>query len=127
MTTIDKSKPILVTGATGYIAGWIIKKLLDQGLTVHAAVRNPDNNEKLAHLNELASNSNGKLSYFKTDLLDNGSYAEAMENCELVFHTPPFFYHVLTTLLLLSSIFHNSQELSGINDPRKNTRDFGEC
>ncbi|MEZ4776610.1 MAG: NAD-dependent epimerase/dehydratase family protein [Bacteroidia bacterium] len=87
MVTIDKSKPILVTGATGYVAGWVIKKLLEEGLTVHAAVRNPNDHAKLSHLNELAANSKGQIKYFKSDLLANGSYAEAMEGCELVYHT----------------------------------------
>ena len=40
MTQIDKSKPVLVTGATGYVAGWLVKQLLEAGITVHAAVRN---------------------------------------------------------------------------------------
>ena len=48
MTQIDKTKPVLVTGATGYVAGWLVKKLLDEGLTVHAAVRDPQNSKKLA-------------------------------------------------------------------------------
>ena len=29
MREIDKSKPVLVTGGTGYVASWIIKKLLE--------------------------------------------------------------------------------------------------
>lgn len=87
MNQIDKSKPILVTGATGYVAGWLVKKLLDEGLTVHAAVRDPKNTSKLEHLNKLAHQSKGKIKYFKTDLLSEGSYAEAMQDCELVFHT----------------------------------------
>ena len=33
---IDKNTPVCVTGATGYVAGWIVKRLLDEGLTVHA-------------------------------------------------------------------------------------------
>lgn len=87
MKTIDKSKPVLVTGATGYVAGWIVKKLLEQGLTVHAAVRDPKNEKKLSHLNEMASNTKGEIKYFKSDLLEPGSYKEAMEGCELVYHT----------------------------------------
>ena len=95
MTRIDKSKPILVTGATGYVAGWLVKKLLEEGLTVHAAVRNPDNKKKTAHLDELAANSPGTIKYYKADLLDSGSYAEAMAGCELVFHTAsPFIASV---------------------------------
>ncbi len=87
MKTISKNKPVMVTGATGYVAGWLVKELLDAGITVHAPVRNPDNPEKLKYLNELAKNSTGKIVYFKADLLAEGSYDEAMKGCELVFHT----------------------------------------
>lgn len=87
MKTIDKTKPVLVTGATGYVAGWLVKKLLEEGITVHAAVRNPDNEQKLAHLNAVAAQTPGSIKYFKSDLLEPGSYKAAMEGCELVYHT----------------------------------------
>ncbi|MDF1547758.1 MAG: NAD-dependent epimerase/dehydratase family protein [Bacteroidales bacterium] len=87
MTEINKNKPVMVTGATGYVAGWIVKKLLDEGYTVHAAVRNPDDKEKLKYLDEIALNAKGDIVYFKSDLLSPGSYDEAMKDCELVFHT----------------------------------------
>ena len=87
MNTIDKTKPIMITGATGYVAGWIVKKLLDEGMTVHATVRNPENKESVRHLDALAAKSPGKIIYFKADLLKDGSYDEAMKGCELVFHT----------------------------------------
>ncbi|MCG6187267.1 NAD-dependent epimerase/dehydratase family protein [Maribellus maritimus] len=95
MKQIDKTKPVMVTGATGYVAGWLVKKLLDEGLTVHAAVRNPAKKEKVAHLDALAKNSKGSIKYFKSDLLEKGSYAEAMEGCELVFHTASPFSTVV--------------------------------
>jgi len=95
MKTIDKTKPVMVTGATGYVAGWIVKKLLEEGITVHAAVRNPDQTEKLKYLNQLAESSTGEIKYFKADLLKEGSYLEAMKGCELVFHTAsPFITSV---------------------------------
>ncbi len=74
----DQSKPVLVTGATGYVAGRLVEKLLNEGLTVHAAVRQPNNDEKLKYLNALAENAKGTIKYFQADLLDNGSYDEAM-------------------------------------------------
>ena len=86
-TPIDKSRPVLVTGATGYVAGWIVKRLLDEGLTVHAAVRDPSNTEKLRYLDGLADAAPGEIRYFRSDLLTDGSYAEAMAGCGLVFHT----------------------------------------
>ena len=95
MTIINKKKPVLVTGATGYVAGWLIKELLEKGHSVHAAVRDPGNKEKLKYLDEIAAKSKGQILYFKSDLLEVGSYVEAMEGCELVFHTAsPFTMEV---------------------------------
>lgn len=92
---IDKSKPVLVTGATGYIAGWLIKRLLEDGVTVHGTVRNPDKKEKVAHLDKIAAESPGSIKYFKADLLDENGFAEAMEGCGVVFHTAsPFVINV---------------------------------
>ncbi len=87
MTEIDKGKPVLVTGATGFVAGWLVKKLLENGLTVHAAVRNPENKKKIEHLDRIAAETPGTIKYYKADLLQAGSYAEAMEGCELIYHT----------------------------------------
>lgn len=87
MSQIDKTKPVLVTGANGYVASWLVKKLLDEGVTVHAAVRNPKNENKIGHLIEASKGSKGVLKFFKADLLVPGSYKEAMEGCELVYHT----------------------------------------
>lgn len=84
---INKGSPVLVTGATGYVAGQLIKSLLGLGLTVHAAVRDPDNAEKLKYLNLLAQELEGEIKYFKSDLLEQGSYFDAMQGCEVVFHT----------------------------------------
>lgn len=84
---IDLNKPVLVTGANGYVASWLVKRLLDEGLTVHAAVRNPNDQQKVGHLKELEKNSKGKVVFFETDLLKVGSYADAMQDCELVYHT----------------------------------------
>jgi len=95
MEKIDLTKPVLVTGATGYVAGRLVEKLLAEGATIHAPVRSPDNKEKTKYLDELADKSSGSIKYFKADLLDEGSYDEAMKGCELVFHTAsPFSLNV---------------------------------
>ncbi len=87
MAFIDKEKPILVTGATGYIASWIIKYLVDDGYTVHGTVRNTSNKEKHEHLLNIDKEGNGKLLLFEADLLKENSFVEAMKGCELVIHT----------------------------------------
>ena len=84
---IDTSAPVLVTGATGFLAGWVVKQLVDAGATVHATVRNPEDDSKCGHLKTLSNTSKGKIELFKADLLDDGSYAEAMKNCRVVIHT----------------------------------------
>lgn len=92
---VDTSAPIMVTGATGFVAGWIVKDLLEAGATVHAPVRDPSQAEKLKHLNAVAEASPGTLKFFKADLLEKGSYAEAMQGCAVVYHTAsPFFLNV---------------------------------
>ena len=74
MVEINTSKPVLVTGATGYIAGWIVKGLLEKGITVYAAIRDVGNENKRLHLDKIANESNVDIKYFEGDLLDPGSY-----------------------------------------------------
>ena len=50
MSTFISAREMMVSGATGYVAGWLIKRLLEDGHHVHAAVRDPANEQKLAHL-----------------------------------------------------------------------------
>ena len=87
MTHIDSSKPVCVTGASGYIASWIVNYLLEEGFTVHATVRNPDNAKSVAHLKKAAEGTTGTLKLFAADLLKQGSFKPAIEGCELVIHT----------------------------------------
>lgn len=84
---VDTSAPVLVTGATGYVAGWLVKGLLDAGVTVHAAVRDPHDPAKTQHLVDLAEKAPGDIRLFSADLLADGSYTEAMAGCRIVFHT----------------------------------------
>jgi nucleoside-diphosphate-sugar epimerase len=87
MTTINPQSPVLVTGGSGYIAGWIINYLLAQGSTVHATVRDPSKKKGLEHLHALSAAHPGKLKLFKADLLDQGAFDAGMQGCELVMHT----------------------------------------
>lgn len=84
---IDTTHPVLVTGANGYVASWIVKELLDAGCTVHATVRDPSNNAKTGHLKALADKAPGSLQLFAADLLKDGSFDAAMQGCQVVMHT----------------------------------------
>ncbi|AHH18473.1 NAD dependent epimerase/dehydratase family protein [Nocardia nova SH22a] len=87
MTAIDPNAPVLVTGGSGYVAGWIVRYLLEDGRTVRATVRDPQKSTGLDHLHALAQAHPGRLTLHRANLLDDGSFAAAMSGCELVIHT----------------------------------------
>jgi nucleoside-diphosphate-sugar epimerase len=92
MTQIDPDAPVLVTGASGYVASWIVRYLLEADRVVHATVRDPDKPTGLEHLHRLSEAHPGRLTLHRADLLDSASFSEAMAGCQLVIHTAsPFF------------------------------------
>ena len=86
MKEIDKAKPVAVTGGSGYLASWIIKHLLDRGITVKTTVRNLKDASKYDHLMKLQGAAEGRLLLFEADLLKEGSFDDVIKNCELVIH-----------------------------------------
>ncbi len=79
--------PVLVTGGNGYIASWLVKRLLERGFDVRATVRDPADPRKTEHLLAMAEESSGTLSLFRADLLEPGAFDRAMAGCAIVFHT----------------------------------------
>lgn len=53
MEQAASTKPVLVTGASGYIAGYVIKDLLEKGYKVRGTVRSVANLKKYEHLTKL--------------------------------------------------------------------------
>lgn len=84
---IDTTKKVVVTGATGYVAGAIIQQLLQSGVTVHATVRDAGKRDKFQHLQDIADASPGSVHFFRADLTRVGSFQQAMEGASIVFHT----------------------------------------
>ena len=78
---------VMVTGASGYIAGWIVKYLLEAGHTVHATVRDPNKAKSVDHLKRIADAAPGTLKLFKADLLDAESFDDPMQGCDILMHT----------------------------------------
>ncbi|ESQ28370.1 hypothetical protein EUTSA_v10019826mg [Eutrema salsugineum] len=79
-------KVVCVTGASGYIASWIVKLLLLRGYTVRATVRDPKDQKKTDHLLALDS-AKERLKLFKANLLEEGSFDHAIDGCDIVVHT----------------------------------------
>ncbi|KAM0048116.1 putative cinnamyl-alcohol dehydrogenase [Helianthus debilis subsp. tardiflorus] len=81
-----EGKVVCLTGASGYIASWLVKLLLDQGYTVHATVRSLDDPKKTEHLLTL-DGAKERLSLFEANLSVEGSFDSAFNGCVCVFHT----------------------------------------
>ncbi|XP_061996352.1 phenylacetaldehyde reductase-like [Rosa rugosa] len=79
-------KVVCVTGASGFIASWLVKLLLQRGYVVKATVRDPNNPKKTEHLLSLEG-AKERLHLFKADLLEEGSFDLVVDGCEGVFHT----------------------------------------
>ncbi|CAB4268163.1 unnamed protein product [Prunus armeniaca] len=81
-----EGKVVCVTGASGFIASWVVKLLLQRGYTVKATVREPNDPKKTEHLLTL-DGAKERLHLFQADLLVEGSFDLAVDGCEGVFHT----------------------------------------
>ncbi|KAM7497151.1 hypothetical protein LguiA_021565 [Lonicera macranthoides] len=85
-------KAVCVTGASGYIASWLVKLLLQRGYSVRASVRDLSDPKKTEHLLAL-DGAKERLHLFKANLLEEGSFDSGVAGCECVFHTASPFYH----------------------------------
>jgi len=80
------NKPICVTGASGFIASYVIRKLLDNGYTVRVTVRGLTKGNNYEYLTSLPGAAE-RLELVQAELLTEGSYDEAIAGCEYVIHT----------------------------------------
>lgn len=78
--------PVVVTGASGFIASHIVARLLAGGYRVRGTVRDPDNAKDTAHLRALPGAAE-RLELVRGELLEAGAFDGAMAGCELVLHT----------------------------------------
>ncbi|KAJ0038521.1 hypothetical protein Pint_23936 [Pistacia integerrima] len=105
-----EGKLVCVTGASGYIASWLVKLLLERGYTVTLSLTSAflylddfdflssmspsftsefssfTDDPKIKHLHEL-DGAKERLHLLKANLLEEGSFDSAVDGCEGVFHT----------------------------------------
>jgi len=73
----------LVTGGSGYIAGFLIRQLIDNGWTVHATVRSL---KREPEVRGWLNVDNDRLKFFAADLEHDAGWAEAIAACTHVAH-----------------------------------------
>ncbi|XP_002509938.2 putative anthocyanidin reductase [Ricinus communis] len=76
---------VCVTGGSGYVGSWLVKKLLERGYTVHATLRNLEDTSKVDFLKSLP-NADTNLVLFQADIYNNNDFEQAIRGCEFVFH-----------------------------------------
>ncbi|XP_059637576.1 vestitone reductase-like [Cornus florida] len=86
MARNDDKGIVCVTGGTGYLASWLIMKLLQHGYSVRTTTRSvPEKKKDVSFLTNLPGASE-KLQIFNADLEQPGSFDAAIEGCIGVFH-----------------------------------------
>lgn len=82
----------MVTGASGFIGSHIVANLLARGRCVRAALRAPDDVERVAHLLEIPTAEGGSLEVVKMDLFNRQEVFEAVAGCDEVIHAAAALY-----------------------------------
>lgn len=88
MPAIPSGSKVLVTGANGYIAAWVVRTLLEKGYAVRGTVRSED---KAAHLKQLFRGSKFETVVVE-DITKDGAFDEAVKDVDAIEHTASPFH-----------------------------------
>ncbi|KAF8608519.1 NAD(P)-binding protein [Ceratobasidium sp. AG-I] len=90
MPAIKAPAKVLVTGASGFIAVWVSKTLLEAGYTVRGTVRSPGKGD---YLKDLFNSHGDKFEYvIVKDIAEDGAFDEAVKGVDAVAHTASPFH-----------------------------------
>ncbi|GAB3928760.1 hypothetical protein GCM10027613_46730 [Microlunatus endophyticus] len=77
---------ILVTGGTGFVGGYAVLRLLDDGYEVRTTVRNLSRADELRHLLAGHGAAIGRLEIVSADLTKDDGWPAAAAGCQAVLH-----------------------------------------
>ncbi|KAI0776383.1 hypothetical protein BC629DRAFT_1594890 [Irpex lacteus] len=88
-----QSGKVLVSGANGYIAVWVVKKLLEDGFAVRGTVRSE---KSIPYLQQLFSSYGDKVEFvIVPDITLPGAFDDAVKDVDAIAHTAsPFHFNV---------------------------------
>ncbi|KAL2557232.1 NAD(P)-binding Rossmann-fold superfamily protein [Forsythia ovata] len=76
---------VCVTGGSGYIGSWLVRLLLERGYTVHATVKDLNDEKETKHLEDFEG-AKSRLQLFQMDLFNYDSIVTAITGTTGVFH-----------------------------------------
>lgn len=81
------SSTVLVTGGTGFVAGWCIAELLQRGYTVRTTVRSLAKEAGVrASVASVVAGADDRLSFHVADLTSDDGWDKAVAGCDYVLH-----------------------------------------
>lgn len=81
-----KDKTVMVTGGSGYVAGWCMVRLLEQGYTVRATLRSLKKEAAVRATIAKAFPDTSRLSFVEADLTSDAGWDAAMQGVDYVLH-----------------------------------------
>jgi nucleoside-diphosphate-sugar epimerase len=79
-------KTVLVTGGTGYLAGWCIVELLRRGYRVRTTVRKASREHEVHEAIDSEVDSHHNLTVHQADLLSDEHWDHVIDGCDYVLH-----------------------------------------
>lgn len=86
MPAIPRPSTVAVTGAAGFVGGWVVRELLDRGHRARACVRDPDDETKVGFLRSMPAHASGRLTLDTADLDRPGCFDDVFAGCDGVAH-----------------------------------------
>ena len=83
---MSDGQTVLVTGGSGYIAGWTIIALLQQGYNVRTTIRSLAKADAVRATIAKQVDPGNRLAFFAADLMNDDGWDEAAAGCDYVLH-----------------------------------------